>query len=198
MPRTLSQIEVADFRDRLCDTAAHLFATRGRDAFTLRELAGELGVSAMTPYRYFKDKDEILACVRARAFDRFARVLEAAYASTSDAAGAANATGEAYIRFALENPTAYKLMFDLSQDDSAYPDLAQAAERARMTLTRHIRPLIEAGMLQGDPELIGHVFWAMLHGAVMLKFAGKLDRDFRAIVEQAFRALVAGLRPSQN
>ena len=33
----------------------------------MRMLAAELGVSAMTPYRYFKDKDEILSAIRARA-----------------------------------------------------------------------------------------------------------------------------------
>jgi len=35
----------------------------------------------------------------------------------------------------------------------------------------------------------------VMHGAVMLKFAGKLDRDFRAVLDEAFRALIAGLQP---
>jgi AcrR family transcriptional regulator len=195
MPRTLTDTEVEDFRDRLCDAAAGLFAARGREGFTLRDLAGELGVSPMTPYRYFKDKDAILAAIRARAFNKFALALEEACAGPGDATARASAAGEAYIRFALDDPTSYKLMFDLSQDDSNYPELAQAAERARQTLTRHIHPLVEQGQLAGDPDLIGQIFWAMLHGAVMLKFAGKLDRDFRAVLDEAFRALIAGLRP---
>lgn len=194
MPRTLSQIEVERFRDRLCDVAAELFETRGRDGFTLRDLAGKLGVSAMTPYRYFKDKDDILAAIRARAFNRFSQALEEACAQPGDAVARASSAGEAYIRFALDDPTSYKLMFDLSQDDSKYPELAKAAERARLTLTRHIDPLVQQGLLAGDPDLIGHVFWAMLHGALMLKFAGKLDRDFRAVLDEAFRALIAGFR----
>ncbi len=41
----------------------------------MRQLAAELGCSPMTPYRYFKDKDEILAAVRAAAFDRFSEAL---------------------------------------------------------------------------------------------------------------------------
>jgi AcrR family transcriptional regulator len=195
MPRARTKDEVIDFRERLCDVAAHLFYTRGPQGFTLRELAAELGVSPMTPYRYFKDKDAILAAVRARAFIKFSRALEDAYTGPGDAPARASAAGEAYIRFALEDPTSYKLMFDLSQDDAAYPELAQAAERARLTLTQHIHPLVEAGILEGDPVLIGHVFWAMLHGAVMLRLAGKLDCDFTAMVGEAFRALVSGLRP---
>src|SRR5580700_1318933 len=115
MPRVLTKAEVTDFRERLCEVAAHLFYARGPQGFTLRELATELGVSPMTPYRYFKDKDAILAAVRARAFNKFSRALEDAYTDPGDAPARASAAGEAYIRFALEDPTSYKLMFDLSQ-----------------------------------------------------------------------------------
>jgi Tetracyclin repressor-like, C-terminal domain len=86
-------------------------------------------------------------------------------------------------------------MFDLTQSDDDYPELAEASARARLTLTRHIHPLVDAGLLQGDPDLIGHIFWAMLHGAVMLQLAHKLDCDFRRLVREAFRALIEGFRP---
>ncbi len=198
MPRTLTEAEISGFRERLCETAAHIFALRGREGFTLRELATELGVSPMTPYRYFKDKDDILAAVRARAFNKFAAALEEAISRPGNSPLRASATGEAYVQFALQDPTSYRLMFDLSQEDADYPELAKASARARLTLTRHIHPLVEAGILEGDPALIGHIFWAVLHGAVMLKLADKLDCDFGTLVGEAFRALVAGLRPKQK
>ena len=75
MPRVLSDTDVADFRDRLCEAAERLFAERGPDAVTMRQLASELGVSPMTPYRYFEDKEDILAAVRANGFTRFAEAL---------------------------------------------------------------------------------------------------------------------------
>ena len=194
MPRTLSTAEVADFRERLCDAAAKIFVEKGEQGFTLRELASALGVSPMTPYRYFHDKDEILAAVRARGFRQFAQTLEAAYAKGSDVISRANATGEAYLKFALENPGTYKLMFDLNQPESKYPDLDEASRRARLTMTRHIPGLIEAGLLAGDPELIGHIFWVTMHGAVTLQLTGKLDPecDMRKILDSAFAALVRG------
>jgi AcrR family transcriptional regulator len=197
MPRTLSTAEVADFRERLCEAAAKIFMEKGEEGFTLRELAAALGVSPMTPYRYFHDKDEILAAVRARAFQQFAHTLEAAYAKGSDPSSRAGSTGEAYIRFALENPGTYKLMFDMTQPDGGYPELAEAADRARLTMTRHIHPLVEAGLLEGDPELIGHVYWVVLHGAVTLQLANKLDPecDFKKIIESAFDALNRGFAP---
>ncbi len=195
MPRVLTQTDVADFRERLCDAATRLFDARGRDGFTMRELASELGVSAMTPYRYFKDKEDILAAVRARAFTRWAEKLEAAFASAATAPEKSAAVFQAYVDFAFGEPAAYKLMFDLSQpDENDYPDLVAATMRARATMTDYVRELVKEGVLEGDPELIGRVFWASLHGAVVLKLAGKLgaDYDFERVSSEAFRVLFDG------
>ena len=191
MPRTLSQTQVEDFRDRLIETATRLFAERGREAFTMRQLAAELGCSAMTPYRYFKDKDEILAAVRANAFDNFAQLLEQAFEKSSDPAERGANVGNAYVKFAFEHPEAYKLMFDLSQpDESAYPDLVRASTRARGTMTHYVSDLVAAGILEGNPLTIGLVFFAALHGVVVLQLAGKLaDFDFETIRGEIFRAL---------
>ena len=78
MPKTLSSDDIQQFRETMRRVAENAFATRGAQGVTMRELAKELGCSAMTPYRYFRDKDEILAMVRAAAFNRFAARLEAA------------------------------------------------------------------------------------------------------------------------
>ena len=39
MPRTLSAEQVTEFRTRLCAVAQHRFATQGRDAVSMRQLA---------------------------------------------------------------------------------------------------------------------------------------------------------------
>src|SRR6201995_1804594 len=101
MPRVLTQTDVADFRERLCEAATRLFDARGREGFTMRELASELGVSAMTPYRYFKDKDDILAAVRARAFTRWSERLETAFAGAKTAPEKSAAVYPAYVAFAF-------------------------------------------------------------------------------------------------
>src|ERR1700733_6937187 len=80
VPRILTKSDVADFRERLCEVATRIFVKKGPAGLNMRELAGQLGVSAMTPYRYFKDKEEFLAAIRARAFARFADQLEEALA----------------------------------------------------------------------------------------------------------------------
>jgi len=198
MPRVLTQTDVADFRERLCEAATRLFDTRGREGFTMRELASELGVSAMTPYRYFKDKEDILAAVRARAFTRWSEQLEAAFAGAASAPEKSRAVFEAYTAFAFNDSAAYKLMFDLSQPDEAeYPELVAANTRAKRTMTAYVHELVDSGVIEGDPELIGRVFWSALHGAVVLKLAGKLGPDgydFERVAGESFRVLFEGYR----
>ena len=199
MPRLRTAEDVADFRDRLCDAAERLFAERGTDAVTMRELASAVGVSPMTPYGYFKDKDAILAAVRARAFDRHAAALEEAYdTAPPDPAARSYASGVAYVRFALEHPEAYKLMFDTKQPGaSAYPDLVRASERSRATMTRHVRGLDQSG----DVDFVGHLYWAALHGPLMLHFAGLLPPTIPAqdlilsLVEAVASHTTRGHRP---
>ncbi len=196
MPKNLSPDDVLQFQDRLCDAAERLFVTHGPDAVTIRQLAAAIGVSPMTPYRYFKDKDAILAAVRARAFDRHAQALEAAYQApaTGPVERAANVSA-AYVRFAFEHPQAYKLMFDITQPGAEnYPDLIRAGERSRATMTRHIRDLTAAGLIAGDPDLIGHMYWAAMHGPIMLQLSCMLGPSLSA--ERLIDALAGAITQS--
>ena len=175
MPRVLSETDVADFRERLCEAAERLFAERGPDAVTMRQLASELGVSPMTPYRYFQDKDDILAAVRTNGFNRFAEALEAARSLPGNARSRGSAVGEAYVDFAFAHPNTYKLMFDLNQPlDDSHPELIAAGRRAHDNMSGWVRDLVDAGHMKGDPEQIGAMFWAATHGVVVLEMAGKL------------------------
>jgi AcrR family transcriptional regulator len=174
MPKTLSNEDIHQFREAMRRVAENAFATRGAQGVTMRELAKELGCSAMTPYRYFRDKDEILAMVRAAAFTRFAQWLEAA-ARAADPANQGVALSEAYVSFALDEPHAYRLMFDLAQpDESAHPELTAASQRAWRILGAYFEPLVAAGRMEGDPSLIAYAYWAALHGFAMLALANKL------------------------
>jgi AcrR family transcriptional regulator len=198
MPRNLSATEVDAFRARLCAAAQRRFARHGAEGVSMRGLADELGCSPMTPYRYFRDKDEILAAVRAAAFDRFADALEAAARKTAgDLRAAGQATGEAYVRFALSDPEAYRLMFDLSQPHpERYPELVRASARARHMMSAALEGLVKAGIFAGDAQVLGCVFWATMHGLVVLRLAGKLPEtpDFETIRREAMRLLVIGAR----
>ncbi len=179
MPKLRTADDLADFRDRLCDAAETMFAEHGPDAVTIRQLAQAIGVSPMTPYGYFKDKDAILAAVRARAFNRHADALEEAFASAPpDPDARSAAVGEAYVRFALQHPEAYKLMFDTRQPSfNAYPDLVRAGERSRATMSLHLTGLD----LKGDRTDAGLLYWSAIHGPLMLHFTGMLPSNVSVV-----------------
>jgi AcrR family transcriptional regulator len=194
VPKILSDADIEAFRERLCDLAEEKFAKHGLDAVTMRELADAMGVSPMTPYRYFKDKDAILAAVRARAFNRFAEAMEKAEAGMRRTGGGQPAA--AYIDFALSNPAAYRMMFDTSQPTAPdYRDLVAAMTRARETMTSGWKYLKAQGHFTGDVELAGHLHWSAMHGAVMLELAGLLKKpmDARKIAMTAIAALARDL-----
>ncbi|HXL71308.1 MAG TPA: TetR-like C-terminal domain-containing protein, partial [Rhizomicrobium sp.] len=69
------------------------------------------------------------------------------------------------------------------------PELADAEARARAAMTDHVRMMVDQGHYKGDPELIGHVFWASLHGLMVLHLAGKLDGDFDGVLGEMDRVL---------
>jgi len=181
-------------RGRLCDAAAKLLLEEGESALSMRRLAAEVGCSAMAPYRHFADKEALIAAIRTQACNRLADALDGV--AKNDRHRAAD-IGDAYVRFARENPAAYRLMFDLEQPDTAaYPELAVAAARARQSMSGYVRELVEAGVLVGDPVELGYVFWAAIHGLIVLDLAGRIPPDpgFDALRRRTLGALMRGLR----
>ncbi len=193
----LTQDEIADFRESICESATRLFAEHGYAGVTLRAIAAELGCSPMTPYRYFADKEAIFASVRAAAFDRFAAVLRTA-AGCSDAEARLVALGDAYVQFALEEPHAYRIMFELDQTPASHDQELRCAEaNAWNELRDSVVYAVRAGVVAGDPNLLAHCYWAALHGVVSLHLAGKLQlgRSLEELVSPMLRAVLDGTRP---
>jgi AcrR family transcriptional regulator len=192
--RARSSDERYAIRGRLCDAATRLFVEEGEAALSMRRLAAEVGCSAMAPYRHFADKQALVAAIRAQAFDRLADALDGVERNERHRA---RDIGDAYVQFARANPAAYKLMFDLAQpDEAAYPELAAAAARARTAMSGYVHELVEAGVLAGDPVELGYVFWAAIHGLIVLDLAGRIPADpgFDALRRRTLGALMQGLR----
>ena len=182
MPRAaLSADQVEEFREALAAAATRLFAEKGYDGVTMRALASELGCSPMTPYRYFENKDEIFETVRAGGFDRFADALETARESAPDPLSSLRALCLGYVRFALEEPHAYRIMFELEGGGPPKPEEA----RSWLVMRDTVEEAVVAGELTGDPDLLAHLYWSQVHGIVALHLAGKLvlGRDLEELIE---------------
>ena len=198
MPRTLTETEIEDFRAKLVRIATRQFAEHGFNGVTLRGLAEQAGCSRMTPYRYFRDKDDILAAVRAAAFGRLSDSTEAAAARAKGPMERLEAAGRAYLRFALHEPDAYRLIFEFSQQDELeFPELAEQIERYQSHMTEGCEEAVAAGLIEGDPRSLSHLFWAGMHGLIALELSGKLTlgRSFKRLSKEMVETLFRGMAP---
>ncbi len=185
MPRAaLSEFEVERFRDSLCSLATRLFAEHGYEGVTMRALAAGLGCSPMTPYRYFENKDEIFTAVRRASFDRFADALVTAKSSAVDHMDRLRALCLGYVRFALEEPHAYRIMFQLDPPPGGAPP-DEVELRAWLVMLGAAEEAVSAGRLSGDSNVLAHLYWSSVHGLVALHLAGKLvlGQDLEELIE---------------
>ncbi len=200
MPRAaLSETEVADFREALCESATRLFAEHGYEGVTMRALATELGCSPMTPYRYFKNKAQIFGAVRSAAFALFADALEDASRNHSSSAARLRALCWAYVHFAIEEPHAYRIMFEL--DQAKRPD-SESAEDLRSWRCMHtaVKEAVAGGVLSGDPEVLANLLWAGVHGLVALHLSGMLvmGHPLEELVEAWIEREFGASKPKQT
>jgi AcrR family transcriptional regulator len=177
MTRPLREADVEAFREELSRVATALFARKGFGGVTMRALAAELGVSPMTPYGYFRNKNEIFQAVRTEAFRRFGLRIEAAVAGLRCPIERLRAIGREYLRFGQDEPHAYRIMFQLDPPQpSPEQDPAQEQELRRGWQVLHdaCAEGVRLGLLRGDPITLAHLAWVPMHGLVTLHLSGHL------------------------
>jgi len=192
MPKILTPNDVLQFRQRLCDLALKAFAEQGLEGMSLRGLAAAAGCSRTTPYRYFKNKADILAAVRQSEFQRMADETEQVAGSESDPDKRLVALARSYLNFAMERPDAYRVMYSVNQqDEQRYPELVRQIKRTQQPMVTAVQEAIERGSIHGDPINIVHVLWAGLHGIISLYLSDKLHmgRDIEELAEVMIRSL---------
>src|SRR4051812_26490338 len=176
-----------DTRALLLTTARNLFLEQGAAAFSLREVARRVGVSAPAVYRHFQDKDALLYAACTQGFQVFFSYLVRALAAATPAERLV-ATGEQYRAFALENPLDYRFMF-MSQSHPirpatprerrpAAPAGGSPQEATFRFLVDRVRECMSAGALgPGDPELVAVDIWSHVHGLVSLRLPATWPRS---------------------
>jgi len=167
-----------NLRQALLDQALRIIRDEGVDALTLRDVGARLRVSRTALYRHFADKQSLLAAVATEGF----RVFRAALTTAWDGAGHGRAgflaQGRAYIRFALENPSHYRVMFGgyVAKGDCE-SELGVESEAAFRVLVDALIELQQAGLVRrDDPQALAVFVWASVHGTAMLAIGGQLAR----------------------
>ncbi|WP_260927511.1 TetR/AcrR family transcriptional regulator [Novosphingobium sp. 9] len=163
-----------DLRGALLAEGMRLLTTRDADALSLREVARAVGVSATSVYRHFPDKQALMTALAREGIARLgAEQQVAAVAAGGGTAGFA-ATGRVYIRFALENPALFRLIF-------ASPVLGEPGDPNRKDSEAGLLLQAHAAALGREQGRDAHVqairSWSLVHGLAMLMLDGQIPAD---------------------
>lgn len=168
-----SDITSVDARARLVDAARAELAERGVAGLSLRGIARRAEVSHAAPQYFFGDRAGLLTAIATEGFTELTGHLRSVVGASVPHLGD---LGRAYVRFGLEHPALFALMFrpeELHPDD---PELRRAqAESIGVLASATIT--IDAGgdQPEGVPPVMALVSWAFAHGLVALVRDGALQ-----------------------
>jgi len=159
---------------------------QGVASLSVREAARLAGVSHSAPYRHFPDREGLLAALATEGFAALGQAL-----AKGEAAGGLRGRGEAYVRFALEHPQRFRLMFGGELAFSRHASLREAATRVFDGLAAAFMAQIpgEAGR---DASIAA---WALVHGLAQLLLeeriaaAARRGRDTESFVREVLGAI---------
>jgi AcrR family transcriptional regulator len=169
-----------DLRQKLLAVAEEIILESGVDGFTLREAARRAGVSPAAPAHHFKDARGLLTAVALLGFREFGEALaKADTAGGTDPARRLQSQALAYVRFALEQPARFQLMFRDEKLDATDAEFAAVAKRSYDVLEGAIRAATGTAA-QAELSDSGYGFllanWSLVHGFAHLAL-GNQFRD---------------------
>jgi AcrR family transcriptional regulator len=175
--------DVHDQRERALAAALSLFKAQGIEAVTLRAIASEVNLTAMALYRYFPGgKSEVLATIRGRGFEELAARFEAAVGDVSKPIDQILALTVSLVRFALDSPGLYRLMFDFTQAEESDGYLASRRKLAWRRPGEAFAEAVRQGLLKGEPELLPHLVFAAVHGMISFQLSGQPQAERKLVV----------------
>lgn len=154
-----------NLRRELLDAALGEIRTEGAAGLSLRELARRAGVSHAAPAHHFGDKTGLLTAIAVEGFELLADALRAGLDQ-----GHFIDAGLAYVRFAVEHPAHFEVMWrpDLYRADD--PDLVAAEAQTSALLYGPAG----AEFPDADTTLVATAGWAFVHGFANLWINGNL------------------------
>ena len=182
-------------REALLEAAEAELVERGVERFSLRSCAKRAGVSHAAPAHHFGDVAGLLTALAARGFEELTARMDAADEPSASAADRLVAIGAAYVRFGIDRPALFRLMFG-----AEYPQLDDAA-LVGAAETAFGRMLSRVGAVRGDAPMSSPegrtdvaASWAVVHGCAHLASAGRMSFVFGLPEAEAADALESVLR----
>jgi AcrR family transcriptional regulator len=189
-----------DLRRAIVTAALDILRETQSLEFSLRELARRAGVSHNAPYKHFADKRDLLAAVSAAGFEALVKRMGVEAVKSSHPRAQLFAMLRAYVRYGVDNPALYKLMFGgyLTGPEDGRPAIERAAaESARMLLAGVIRDGALGQAIPDTPrnerKIAGALLacWSLAHGLTQLIADGLVGPGKKS--DELFDTLLKGM-----
>jgi AcrR family transcriptional regulator len=186
VPARKASYHHGDLRSAAIREGLQLLEERGVDEISLREIARRAGVSATALYRHFPDKDALLAALAEEGLAVLGGEQQAAAEAAGGGVAGFNATGRAYVRFALAHPALFRLIFAKGVKRAA-PDWCEKDDDAMRLLLKNASELIAPEHGEAAAKLFALRAWALVHGLSVLALDGQISDDL-AMIDAAIDA----------
>ena len=164
-----------DLRSALIQAALLLIEEHGVKGLALSDAARLAGVSVAAPYRHFKDKEGLLAEIAAEGFVLFRDALARATQSyPKDKVKRMVEMGVAYVDFAREHRSHFKVMWEGGISKEKYPEVGKTASEAYLLLEEAARGLLPGAHPARQQALIASA-WSLVHGFATLTLERELE-----------------------
>ncbi|NTX14630.1 TetR/AcrR family transcriptional regulator [Myxococcus sp. CA056] len=188
----------AELREQILRVARDMVVKEGFSALSMRKLAEAVEYAPATLYLHFENREAIARELCVRGFGELLGALEPGSA-VAEPLERLSVMGAAYVRFGLEHPETYRLIF--MEDPRLSTELFQgdsdgAGPRAFGLLARVFEDLKSGGRLaaEADPGRLAEALWAGLHGIVSLKLTcAAFQTSAEELRETLTETLVHGL-----
>ncbi|WP_116246100.1 TetR/AcrR family transcriptional regulator [Nocardiopsis sp. FIRDI 009] len=160
-----------NLRAAVLERAAEVIEREGPYSFSLRSLAADLGVSHTAPRHHFGSREGVLNAIAVEGFQVLAERLRANRRAGGDFLEA----GVEYVRFAVEHPAHFQVMFApalLTEDDA---ELEAARSAAFAELTTGVDSVADDVLAAEDRPSAVVAGWSIVHGIATLALTGNLD-----------------------
>ena len=191
--------EREEMRKLILDAAQKLFLANGYEKVSIRNIADEIEYSPATIYLYYKDKNELLFALHQLGFAKMVEAFQPLLILT-DPFEKLVEMGRSYIRFAVQNPELFDLMFIMTapMDKLDKEDWVEG-DQAFGLLVQVVQECMNSGVFRKhNVQATAMMIWSAIHGYTALFLRKRLgmfpECDRQAVMDDAFDLFCQTLR----
>ena len=170
-----------DLRPALIAEGLAQLDIKAPEEVSLREIARNVGVSATAVYRHFPDKAALLDALCQVGSSRLSDAFHAATAGIDAPQDAFNEMGRAYVRFALANPSLFRLMMSKNPPDPDDMAGAEAGVNPFAMMSGMLKDLLPPDAPSSLRFIRRIQAWSLVHGLALLMLDGLVPANEQLI-----------------